>query len=77
MDNLNMGKYKWEAADESDIELDNGIEARESPECLDVNATANFPGLIRQTQMLIDQAEQGLMMVTAMETRRNKGNKNT
>jgi len=38
-----------------------------------VSATPNVPGLIQPTQRSMKQAEKGLMAVSVMETRRNKG----
>ena len=75
LDNPNAGEVNREADDESDIELDSGIEALLSPEKQVVSATPNVPRSIRPTQRSINQAEKRLMTVTAMETRRNSGNK--
>jgi len=47
----------------------------ESPEHWVVSAALNVPGLIRPTWQSMNQAQMGLMTVTAMETMRNKGNK--
>jgi hypothetical protein len=58
---------------ESDMEQDNGIEDPESPEQREVSAAPNVPALIRPTQKLKRHAEQVLVMVNAIETRRNKG----
>jgi len=74
-DNPNVSEDDWEADNESDIELDNEIKALESPEHRVVSATPNVPGLIQPTRMSLKQAQKALMTVTAMETRRNKGNK--
>jgi len=70
-----MSNNDWKADNKSDIELDNGIEALESPEHQDVSIASNVPRLIRPTRTSMEQAEKGLMTVTAVETRRNKGNK--
>ena len=45
----NMNNDDWEADNESDIDLDNGIEAPESPEPQVVRSARNVPGLIRPT----------------------------
>jgi hypothetical protein len=42
LDNSNVKEDSWEADDESDVELDNGIKDQESPEQRDVNATPNI-----------------------------------
>jgi len=75
LDNPIASEDDWDADDQFDIELDNGIKALESPEHRVVSASPNFPGLIWLTQRSMKQTQKGLMMVTAMETRRNKGNK--
>jgi len=75
LDYRNVGHDDWEAEDESNTELDNGIQAPTSLEHLDVIGAPNVPGLIRPTQRSMKQVQQGLMTVKAMETRRNKGNK--
>ena len=54
---------------------DNCIKASESPEHWVVSAAPNVPGLIRPTLRSTKMVEQGLMTVSAMETRRNIGNK--
>ena len=63
------------ADDESDIEHSDGIEDPECPEQQDVSATPNVPGLVPPTRKSKRQAEKVLMMVNAVETRRNKGEK--
>jgi len=47
LDNPNDSEDDWEADDESDMELHNGIEDSETLEQRDVSATPNVPGLIR------------------------------
>jgi len=44
--NPNQSEDDWEANNESNIELDNGLEDPESPEQLDDSATPNVPRLI-------------------------------
>jgi len=74
-DNSNESKADYKADDVSDIEQDNGIEDPESPEQPDVSARQNVPRLIRPTQRAVKIAEQMLMTVNAMETKRDLGNK--
>jgi len=74
-DNPNNSEGDCKADDESDIEPHNGIKDSESPEHWVVSATPNVPGLIRPTWRSKTLAEMGLMTVSAMETRKNKGNK--
>ena len=68
-----MNNDDWEADNESDIDLYNGIEAPESPEPQVVGSARNVPGLIRPTWRSMQQPRKGLMIVTATETRRNTG----
>jgi len=63
------------ADDESDIEQYNGIEELECPEQQNVSAMPNVPGLVRPTLKSKRQAEMVLLMVSAVETRRNTGGK--
>ena len=63
------------ADDESDIEQNNGIKDSECPEQQDVTAAANVPRLVRQTRKSKRQAENVLVTVNAVETRRNTGGK--
>jgi len=73
LDNPNDSEDNWAADDESDLELEKSIE---DPECLeqrDVSAAPNVPWSIRPTRESKRQAEQVLMTVNAIETRRNKG----
>ena len=73
MDNPNTSEDNW-GANQSVIELHNGIEAAESPDHWDVNAAPNIPRLILPAWRSIKSAEMGLIMVAAMDTRRNMGN---
>jgi len=75
VDNPTKCEDDWEADNESHIVLDIGIEDLESPEQWDVSSAPNVPGLIWPTQRSLYTADRGLMMVNAMEMRRNKGNK--
>jgi len=75
LDNPNDSGDNCKAEDESDVELGSGINASESPEYQVVSAAPNVPGMIRPTWRSMKQAEKGLMTVSAMETRRIKGNK--
>jgi hypothetical protein len=62
---------------DSVIEQDNGIEDTECPEQQDASVTPNIPVFIRPTRKSKWQADQMLMMVNVIETRRNKGVKRT
>lgn len=64
----------WEAADESNIQLDNRIDDLEVPEEQDLSAVSNVTGLSWPIQKSSTNAEKGFMMFNAMETRRYKGN---
>ena len=65
------------AADfESDIEQDNSIWDPEWPKQWDMSAVPNDPGFIRPTQKSQRKAEKVLVIVNAIETRRNKGVRN-
>jgi hypothetical protein len=75
LDNPNVSEDECEPDDESDTEPCKGIKASESPEHRVVGATPNVPGLIQPTRKSMKQAEKGLVTVSTMETRRNKGNK--
>jgi len=75
LDNPNDSQEDCAAADESDIEHNNGIEDLECPEQQDVSAAPNVHGLVRPTQKSKRQAEKVLVTVNAVETRRNKGGK--
>ena len=73
LDNPNDSEDDCAAEVKSDIEQGNGIKDRVCPEQQDVSAAPYVPGLIRPTQNSKRQAEQLLVTVNAIETRRNKG----
>jgi len=73
LDNPNDSEDDWEADNESDMELHNGIEDSETLEQRNVSAALNVPGLIRPIQRSKKKVEKMLMTVNIMETRRNKG----
>jgi len=75
LDNPNGSRDDCAADDESDIGPNNGIEDPQCPELQDVTATPNVPGLVRPTRKSKRQAQKVLVMVNAVETRRNKGGK--
>jgi len=75
LDNPNDSEEDCVAADESGIEHNNGIEDPECPEQQDVSAAPNVPGLVRPTRNLKRQSTKVLVMVNAVETRRNRGGK--
>jgi len=75
LDNPNDSEDDCTADDESDIGPNNGIEDPECPEQQDVSAAPNVPGSVRPTRKSKTQAEKVLVMVNAVETRRNKGGK--
>jgi len=75
LENPNGSKDNWEPDDETDIERGKGIDHPESPAPRDVSAAPNVPCLIWSMRKSTIQSEQGLIMVTAMETRGSKGNK--
>jgi len=75
LDHPNDSEDDSTAVFEFNIEQDNIIEDLWCPELWDVSAAPNVSGLIRPTQKLQRQAEQVLMTVNAIETRRNKGAK--
>jgi hypothetical protein len=75
VDNPNDSEEDCAAADESNIEHNNGIEDPELPEQRDVSAAPNVSGLVRPTQKSKRQDEKVLVTVNAVETRRNKGGK--
>jgi len=75
LDNPNDSEEDCAAADESDIECNNGIEDPECPEEQDMSAAPNVLGLGRPTRKSKRQAEKVLVTVNAVETRRNKGGK--
>jgi len=65
-----------EADIESDIKLDNVIEAPESPEHQDMSAAPNVAGMIRPTQRSKKPVGNVLMTINTMVMRKIKGNKN-
>jgi len=75
LDNPNLSEDDREADDQSDTELDNGIEDLESREHLVMCATPIVPGLTWPTWRSTNQAPKGLTTVTEMETRSNTGSK--
>jgi len=75
LDNPNDSEDHCEAHDNSDMEQCSGLKASEILEHHVVNAMPNVPGLIWPTQKAMKQAEKVLVTVSAMETRRNMGNK--
>jgi len=75
LDNPDGSEDDWEVDDNSDLELDNGIDALESPEHRVVSAAPNIPGLIQPTGRSMNQVQKWLMTVTAMKTMWNMGNK--
>jgi hypothetical protein len=75
LDYPNVIADDWEADDESDLEQDNVIKDSETTAQRDVSAALNVPGLIGPTQKSKRLAEMLIVMVSAMETRRNKGKK--
>jgi len=76
LDYPNDSEEDCKADDESDIEPDNGSKAWESPELWVVNAAPNVPGVIRPIWRSMRKAQKGVVTVSAMERRRNKGNNN-
>jgi hypothetical protein len=75
LDNPNASEDDCTVDDESDIEHNNGIEDPECPAQQDVSAALNVPRLVRLTRKSKRQPEQLLVMVNAVETRRNEGGK--
>jgi len=74
-DNPNVKEDNWDSDDMSEIALGNMFEGRDCPAHPDDNATQTVPGLIGLTRMFVNQDDNGLMTVTAMETQRNLGHK--
>jgi hypothetical protein len=75
LDNPNDSEEDCAADDESNIGPGGGVW---DPRCLgqqDLSAAPNVPGLVRPTQKSKRQAEQLMVTVNAVETRRNKGGK--
>jgi hypothetical protein len=77
MYNPNGSKDDYVVESDSVIEQDNGVEDMECPEHQDVSVTPNIPVFIRTTRKSKWQADQMLMMVNVLETRRNEGVKRT
>jgi hypothetical protein len=73
--NPNDSEEDCAAADESDIEHNNGIEDPECPEQQNVSAAPNVPGLVWPTRKSKRQADKVVVTVNAVETRRNEGGK--
>jgi len=72
LDNPNDSEYDCAADGESDMEPNNGIQDPEYPELQDVSAAPNVYGLVRPTWKSKRHAEKVLVMVNAVEIRRNK-----
>jgi len=75
LDNPNDSVEDCAADDVSDIEHNNGIEYPECTEPQDLSAPPNVLGLVRPTRKSKRQAEEVLVTVNAVETRRNTGGK--
>ena len=75
MDDSNDSDDECAADVESDIEQDNSFVDPDYPEQQDLSAAPNVPGLIWPTRKSKRQAGKVLMMVNAIERRRNKGMK--
>jgi len=73
LDNPNNSNDDCAADIESDIEQDQSIEDPECPEQRDVRTAPHVPALNRSTRKSNGQAGKVLMMVNAIETRRNNG----
>jgi len=73
LDNPNNREDDCAADNESDIQQHNRIEDPECPEQQDVSAALNVPGVVQPTRKSNWQAENVLVMVNAIETRRIKG----
>jgi len=71
LDNPNDSEDDCAADDESNIGPNNGIEDPQFPEQQHVSAVPNVPGLVRPTWKSKRQAEQVLVTVNVIETRRN------
>jgi hypothetical protein len=72
MDNPNDSEDDCTADNKSDMEQNNAIEGPVCPEQQDVSAMPNVPRLIRPIRMMKRQAQNSLVTVNAIETRRNK-----
>ena len=75
MDNPNESEEDCEAANESDVELDNCVEDPECPEQQDMCAAPNMPGLIRPTWRSEEKTEKVSVTVNATEIWRIRGNR--
>ena len=73
LDNPNDSEDDCAGDDKSDIEHNNGIEDPEYPVQQQVSAVLNVPRLVQPTGKSKRQVEKGLVMIKAVETRRNKG----
>jgi len=73
LDNPNDSEEDCAADDESDIELNTGMEDPEHPEPKDVSAMPNVPALVRPTRKSKRQPEKVLVTVNRVETQRNEG----
>jgi hypothetical protein len=65
------------ADDESNVEHNNCIQDLECPEQKDVSAAPNVHGLVHPRQKSKRQAKKVLVIVNAVETKRNEGWKKT
>jgi len=74
LDNWNVNEDDWEAENASDSAQDTVIEDPETPAQWDVSASPNVPGLLWPSRHSKKKAKRLVMMVSAMETRRNMGN---
>jgi len=74
LDNPNYSEDNWETDNESDMDVDSGVEDPESPALRDVSATRHIPGMIRPTRRSNWQVGKVLMTGNKMETKRNIGN---
>jgi hypothetical protein len=75
LDNPNYSEDDCAANDESDTDPNYGIEDPEYPEQQEVCTETKVPELVLPTRKSKRQAEKRLVMVNAVETRRNKGGK--
>jgi hypothetical protein len=69
--NPNDSEEDCAAADESEIEPNNGINDPECPEQQDVSTAPNVPRLVQPAHKSKRQAEKVFVAVNAVETRRN------
>jgi len=73
LDNANDSEDDCAADDESDIKHNNGMKNPEFPKQEDVSAAPDVPELVRPTQKSKRRAAKVLVMVNAVEMRRNNG----